>query len=145
MASGFINRAKGKSDFSRSDLYVAGMAVYGHQTPQVTLSTASTTNVINGWGFTMIGASSAKYAYYLQKPRVEMLDKVIIANTVSSAVLIAVSTDGSITINGSSYSVFQSTVPCVLRMSPTSTSNWALTAIGSTGGTGYVFTLSTST
>lgn len=146
MASGFVQRWKGKGTFDASSLWIAGSPMYGGGSVQ-TLSTASATALItNGPGIAVIASSSAIFTYRLAAPSFASAEKTI-QMTVSSGIFITVSTNNTVGINGqSSVNTIKSTQNTVLVLEATSTTNWAITSVypGSTL-VSSVLTLSTST
>lgn len=144
MASGFIQRWKGKANFDPGALWVGGLPLFGGGALQsLSLSTVQN-SVINSYGVTAISATSGIVVVRLQKPAFANIEKTIQLTTVSSGIFITASTDGSVTINGSSINTtIKSTLAGTISLMATSTANWAITAIYPAT-LGFV-TLSTST
>lgn len=154
MATGFVQRFKGKIALAQGGLYIGGTqvnatgvdlnALVGQSVQQNILSTTSTgTGTITNTGPTTISSSSGINVYRLARP-ISGCEKLIQLTTVSSGVLITASTDGSVTINGSSINTtIKSTVAAVIDLVGTSTSNWAIAGLFIS--TLATLTLSTST
>lgn len=146
MATGFVQRFKGKIALAGNNgLVVGGIPLYGTGAVQ-TLSTASANfTAINGVPVSVITASSAINVWNLPKPSFGGQTKCL-QLLVSSGILVTASTDGSRTFNGSSNSVFKSTQNSIIELQATSTLNWAITGVfpGSTL-VSSILTLSTTT
>ena len=141
MPSGFVNRWKGK--IAADQIWIGGQSLVGPASGQ-TLSTGSATNIIAASGVTSIAATSVLAIFRLQKPTVTNTEKTIQLTTVSSGIFITASTDGSVTLNGSSINTtIKSTLAGVIALVATSTSNWAIVGVYPST-TGFP-TLSTST
>lgn len=150
MASGFIQRWKGKANFDPSSLWVAGSPLYGPGSAQ-SLSTTSASALISNGGVTAISATSVIAIYRLQAPAYASQEKTIQLTTVSSGVFITLYPStlvaAAVFLNGSSINcVIKSTQAGVVSLCATSTANWAIVGVypGSTL-VNSILTLSTST
>jgi hypothetical protein len=153
MASGFVQRWKGKADFDPSCLWVAGQPIYGPTASAsvVLVSSSLGASTLNGsFNNLLSSASTTQSIVRLRKPMYAGSQMTVQVSTASGlGIILTASTDGSITFNGSSLSVAKSTGSIVqtLELNATSTANWAITGAypgiaTSTGG--VVWTLSTS-
>lgn len=145
MASGFVQRWKGKASFDPNAFRIGGQSMYGSGAQQaITLAGSSIgISTISGT-YVTITASSMMAVARLAKPLFAGDYTAIQLTTISSGILITTSTDGSVTINGSSINTtIKSTLSGVIVMEATSTSNWAITSIYPA--TSGFLTLSTST
>lgn len=146
MASGFVQRFKGKATFDASSLWLAGTPLFGPGSVQ-TLSTASATNSIaQGAGISILTASSVIAIFRVPVPAYASQERTL-QLSVSSGIFITVSTAGAVGINGqSSVNTIKSTQNSVVVLEATSTTNWAITSVypGSTL-VNSILTLSTST
>lgn len=152
MATGFVQRYKGKIALPVGGLWIGGVQITGSgadfnsisgQGTVQALTTASAVTTITNTGVTTINASSALLIYRLARP-VPGAEKVIQLNPVSSGVFITVSTDGSVLLNGSSINTtIKSTVAANINLSGNSTSGWTITSVFIS--TLATLTLSTST
>lgn len=148
MATGFVQRYKGKIAVPVGGIYIGGTQLSGSAADFNTISgsatlqaltSASTTSTITNTGPTTIASSSALTIWRLAKPTSPGQDKVIQLTTVSSGVFITASTDGSVLLNGSSINTtIKSTVAANIDLFATSTSNWAIVGL-------FISTLATLT
>jgi hypothetical protein len=149
MASGFVQRFKGKVNFAPSGLWIGGSPLFGAGSAQnLTLASATVSiGAITNYGLTTINATSAVAIARLARPAYPGQAKTLQLTAISSAVFITASTDGSVTLNGSSINTtFKSTVASVITLVATSSANWAIDGLfpGSTT-LSSILTLSTST
>ena len=146
MATGFVQRFKGKITVGAGGFWVRGNPVYGAMSQQ-SLSTSSTAFVVStiSGNYTTIASGTNAYIYRLGLPAYAGDVNVIQITSVSTlGVFFTASVDATVTINGSSVNTtFKSTQASVIQLVATSTANWAITGVyPSTLG---VLTLSTST
>jgi len=128
MASGFVQRWKGKASFDPSAFRIGGVAMYGSAAVQSTNVYGSTFNITGT--YVTISASSAMAYGRIAKPAYAGDYTLIQLTTVSSGIFLTASTDGSVTINGSSINTtLKSTLAGVIVLEATSTANWALSSI----------------
>jgi hypothetical protein len=153
MAGGFVQRWKGRASFDPGTFTIGGQAVYGASaTANVTLVSSSlgASTLKATYNNLLSSASTTQAIVRVDKPAFAGDKCVVQLSTLGGlGVILTVSTDGSVTFNGSSFSVAKSTGSIVqtLKLEASSTANW--TIIGaypgiatSTGG--VVWTLSTS-
>ena len=129
--SGFVERYKGKVTMDQGSATVAGFPLYGKGSVTTFSSTPgagiSTGFAIPAYGISLV-ASSANNSFVIQPPQYIGEFKTIQTSTVGGTVVFMASTNGSITFNGSSFSVVKSTVGnSVYELLATSSVNWALT------------------
>lgn len=154
MATGFVDRFKGKTTFDAAALLVGGLPQYGPQSVQVISTTAANAfpgssfvdgSTITPYGVTLLASSAAAVAV-ISPPRYAGQFKVIqISSIPATSIFIMTSTtqSGKVGINGSSMTVIKSTVGwSVLEFVATSTANWTFAGLNNSSAT---HTLSTTT
>ena len=147
MATGFVQRWKGKVALPVGGLWIGGVQYSGSGNDLNTISgsgslqaltTASAVTTITNTGVTTIAATSGILVYRLARP-VPGGDKVIQLTTVSSGIFITASTDGSVLLNGSSINTtIKSTVAANINLMGNSTSGWTINSV-------FISTLATLT
>lgn len=147
MATGFVDRIKGKITQDPQTFWIGGTPQYGAVATQaVTASSTVAAQNVNSYGITTINASTGNLCVFrLQKPGFAGQFKTIQLNPCSSVggIFLTASTDGSITFNGSSFSVIKSTIAgSIIELTATSTNNWATAGLVNSSAT---HTLSTTT
>jgi hypothetical protein len=154
MASGFVQRFKGKVNFAPGGLWVGGQPIYGGSasgtlalvSSSLGASTASQAiNVLTSSG------STTQSILRLAKPPFAGFDMLIQMSTLSGlGLIVTASTAGAVTFNGTTATAMASTgnsTAVALELMATSTANWAIMGaypgiFTSTGGT--IWTFSTS-
>ena len=156
MATGFVDRIKGKVTHDPNTLWIAGTPQYGTVSAQtMSLSSAASTSdpgaapLVNAYGTSVINCSSGPNIVRLAPPtfpgqsKTIQLNFVVPGSSLVGALWTKASTDGSIMYNGSSFSVVKSTVgPSVIQLIATSVTNWAVSGLFNSSAT---HTFSTST
>ena len=151
MATGFVQRFKGKVAFDKGSFWMAGQPIYGAAAAgTVALVSSSLGYSTVGAAFTALQSSgtTTKSIAHLKPPPFIGFD-MMIQNPSGSSLILMASTDGSITFNGSTLSVATSTgsTALTLEIVATSSANWAIVGAfpgtyTSTGGVNWL--LSTS-
>src|ERR1035437_5935257 len=96
MATGFVNRFKGKVNFAPGGLWLGGAPLFGAGSLQnLTLAGSSISiGAINNFGLTTINATSMLAVARIAKPAYAGQAKTIQLTAVSSGVILTTSTDG---------------------------------------------------
>lgn len=140
MASGFIQRWKGKATFDPAAFWVGGVPLYGPASAQTVGNVAAQSTVsIFGYGVTNIAASTQQVFARLPAPPFAGIDKTIQA--VAGTTGFFVTLPAGVTFNGTTMNTIKSTVNGVVTLVGQSSVNWAVTGYASTG----TLTYSTST
>jgi hypothetical protein len=159
MASGFVQRFKGKAKFGQvwtDQLYINGRAQYGAGAIQnlALISSSLGASTVSGTIVNLLSSASTTINIVkLPTPLFAGQDMLLnlSTGTVGLGYIILASSAGTnaVTFNGSSDTVMASTVtatPSIVSLTATSTANWAILSVypdqTSTGA--FVYTLSTS-
>lgn len=146
MATGFVDRWKGKITVDAAAQWVQGQPLYGAASVQ-TISTAASatfpnTTAVDGSSATNFGVSivksSATSVITMRAPSYAGQFKLVQISTLNTAanIFLKVSTGGGVTLNGSSFSVIQSTIGnSILEFVATSTVNWAFAGLNNSTAT----------
>jgi hypothetical protein len=147
MATGFVERFKGKYTSDPNTTRVAGIPMYGPATEQ-TLTPTSTGSTVTVGTVTVARVNASSTTAFIRLPGITFVGQPLaieIFGVGSTSTANFITAAPGQTFSGSSYSVMRSTQNITLELQATSSVNWAVMGTFSTTVTYYAPSLSTTT
>jgi|SRR5882672_4700870 len=140
MATGFVQRFKGKVTFDAGALWLAGQPLYGPGSAQSIGSVAAqSTTTLTGGGISSILASTQPIFARLPAPTIVGIEKTIVFTVGSSGAWVTL--PAGVTFSGSTFNTIKTVTNGAASLVGVSSIVWAITGFASTG----TLTFSTST
>lgn len=135
MATGFVERYKGKYTADANSTRIAGIPMYGTVTQQVATPTSTGSTVVVG-NVTVVRVNASSTTAFVRLPSITFVAQPLaieVFGVGSTSTAIFVTAAAGQAFIGSSFNTIKSTGSFTMELQATSTVNWAIMGVFSTG------------